>query len=174
MNAQPTCAESWESRIGVPESFTGQDRDPKELPGGTGWGPLMKAMRSMLDAVAAARPDQSTLEEMTRDVAAMGERFERHRVEERNQAFGHRVDLPGRGQVMAPCFVAGAASAGVVEGTVTFGHYFLGGNGAVHGGAVALLFDEVLGRLSDTSGRPQRGRPASRSTSGIGPRPVSH
>jgi acyl-coenzyme A thioesterase PaaI-like protein len=42
-----------------------------------------------------------------------------------------------------------------VRGTVTFGRYFLGGNGAVHGGAIPLLFDEVLGRLANTGDRPR-------------------
>lgn len=36
---------------------------------------------------------------------------------------------------------------------VTFGRYFLGGGGAVHGGAISLLFDEVLGRLASSGDR---------------------
>jgi acyl-coenzyme A thioesterase PaaI-like protein len=39
-----------------------------------------------------------------------------------------------------------------VDARVTFGRFQLGGNGAVHGGVLPLLFDEVLGRLAN-SGR---------------------
>jgi acyl-coenzyme A thioesterase PaaI-like protein len=40
-----------------------------------------------------------------------------------------------------------------VRGRVTFTRFYLGGGGAVHGGAVPLVFDEVLGRLAGASGR---------------------
>lgn len=38
--------------------------------------------------------------------------------------------------------------------TVTFTNHYLGANGAVHGGVLPLVFDEVLGRLAST-GRPR-------------------
>jgi acyl-coenzyme A thioesterase PaaI-like protein len=38
-------------------------------------------------------------------------------------------------------------------GSVTFTPFFLGGNGAAHGGSIPLFYDEVLGRLAN-SGRP--------------------
>jgi acyl-coenzyme A thioesterase PaaI-like protein len=72
---------------------------------------------------------------------------------EREQVFARRLDLPGRGQTMAPCFRVLSGDDHSVEGTVTFGRYFLGGGGAVHGGAIPLLFDEVLGRLANAGGR---------------------
>lgn len=48
------------------------------------------------------------------------------------------------------------ADADHVTGTVRYGRYFLGGNGAVHGGAVTLLFDEVFGRLANSHRTPSR------------------
>jgi hypothetical protein len=41
-----------------------------------------------------------------------------------------------------------------VVGRVAFGRFYLGGNGAAHGGAIPLVFDEVMGRLANTGGRP--------------------
>jgi acyl-coenzyme A thioesterase PaaI-like protein len=38
--------------------------------------------------------------------------------------------------------------------TVTFTNHYLGANGAVHGGVLPLVFDEVLGRLASTD-RPR-------------------
>ncbi|GAB3141414.1 PaaI family thioesterase [Amycolatopsis stemonae] len=145
-------AESWETRIGVPESFVpGGYGDARALPGGAAYGPLMTEMRGFLDDLAGAVPDPDLAAELAADLAKWRARLPA--VPEREQAFGHRMDLPGRGQVMAPAFTMTSRGPGSVEGTVRFGRFFLGGNGAVHGGAVALLFDEVLGRLSDTSGR---------------------
>ncbi len=54
---------------------------------------------------------------------------------------------------MSPSFIPIAGDHEKVEGTVTFGRYFLGGGGAVHGGAIPLLFDEVLGRLASSGDR---------------------
>lgn len=147
-------AESWESRTGVRESFVDRDEDPASLPGGYSYGPLVSTLRTFLDAFAGALPDRASAQELAGDLERWTVRMREHGVSERHQAFGHRVDLPGRGQVMAPTFVATGKTPDEVTGTVTFGRYFLGGHGAVHGGAVALLFDEVMGRLSDTSGRP--------------------
>ena len=155
-------AEAWETRIGVPESFTAAnlEREPAELPGGAAWGPLIEALRDLLDDLAGALPDQERAIALTRQVEQWSAQLRQDQVPEMLQAFGHRVDLHGRGQVMAPVFVLTTRGPDSVEGTVTFGRYFLGGHGAVHGGAVALLFDEVLGRLSDTCSRPP-GRTAS-------------
>jgi acyl-coenzyme A thioesterase PaaI-like protein len=54
---------------------------------------------------------------------------------------------------MSPNFIPVAGDLEKVEGTVTFGRYFMGGGGAVHGGAIPLLFDEVLGRLASSGER---------------------
>jgi acyl-coenzyme A thioesterase PaaI-like protein len=41
-----------------------------------------------------------------------------------------------------------------VRAHVTFSRFHLGGNGAASGGAHAVLFNEILGRLSAGGGRP--------------------
>jgi acyl-coenzyme A thioesterase PaaI-like protein len=54
---------------------------------------------------------------------------------------------------MAPQFFPTVSDTEHVEGHVTFGRFYLGGNGAAHGGTIPLLFDEVLGRLANTGDR---------------------
>jgi hypothetical protein len=57
---------------------------------------------------------------------------------------------------MLPPFVAQTGDDRSISGTLTFGRYFSGaGSTAVHGGAITLLFDDVLG-----SGGPPRARTA--------------
>jgi acyl-coenzyme A thioesterase PaaI-like protein len=121
--------------------------------GGAAYGPMIEALRDFLDKVAAAKPDEPTLVALTEDLRSWSARLAPMAVEEREQIFAHRHDLPGRGQTMAPALVILEGDANSVRGRVTFGRYFLGGNGAVHGGALPLLFDEVLGRLANAGGR---------------------
>ncbi|MCT9076182.1 PaaI family thioesterase [Streptomyces fulvoviolaceus] len=138
-------------RIPQVESWTrstGPDGEP-----GDGYGEMIARLRTFLDHVAAARLDTGTVAALADDLGAWCERLSDAAVPEREQVFGHRYDVLGRGQTMAPAFRVHEADRFSVRGTVRFGRYFLGGNGAVHGGAVPLLFDEVLGRLSGSAGR---------------------
>jgi acyl-coenzyme A thioesterase PaaI-like protein len=121
--------------------------------GGAEYGDMIAALRDFLDDVAAAAPDTATTVVLTRDLESWSERLAPAAAPERKQIFARRLDLPGRGQTMSPNFIPTAGDDERVEGTVTFGRYFLGGGGAVHGGAIPLLFDEVLGRLSSSGAR---------------------
>lgn len=66
-----------------------------------------------------------------------------------------RYPLPSRGRAMCPPLVVEKRTATQVSGTVVFGSHFLGRNGAAHGGAVAMLFDEVFGQLANAPGQPR-------------------
>jgi acyl-coenzyme A thioesterase PaaI-like protein len=123
--------------------------------GGAAYGPMVEALRDFLDKVAAAKPDETALLSLTDDLKSWSRRLAPFAVDEREQVFAHRHDLPGRGQTMAPAFVVTGGDEQTVRGGVTFGRYFLGGGGAVHGGAIPLLFDEVLGRLANSGQRPR-------------------
>jgi acyl-coenzyme A thioesterase PaaI-like protein len=122
--------------------------------GGIEYGDMIAALRTFLDDVAAAASDTATIVELTESLQNWTARLAPAAVPEGRQIFARRLDLPGRGQTMSPNFIPTAGDDQSVAGTVTFGRYFLGGGGAVHGGAIPLLFDEVLGRLSIAGGRP--------------------
>ena len=117
------------------------------------YGRMIEALRGFLDSVAAARPDDATVGALADDLDDWSRKLRPLAVPERDQLFAHRHDLPGRGQTMAPALFVDSGDSGSVEGHVTFGRYFLGGNGAVHGGAIPLLFDEMLGRLANAGDR---------------------
>lgn len=117
---------------------------------------LLTNLRGFLDYLAAANPDDPTMNALGFDLAAWRDRLAASVVSEREQMFAHRYDLPARGQTMTPLFEVQAADPERVSGRVRFGRYFLGGNGAVHGGAIPLLFDEVFGRLVNGHRTPAR------------------
>ena len=111
---------------------------------------LADALRRVQDAVAGARaPD---------DVARAAARL----LDEASGRLAGSVDREGAGlsghqhleeQVLVPVFAVRETAHGVVRGTVRFRRFHLGG-GAVHGGVLPLLFDDVLGRLSSSLGGP--------------------
>jgi acyl-coenzyme A thioesterase PaaI-like protein len=141
------------TRGGFPPMRTWQEPTVRNPGGGAEYGDMIAALRDFLDDVAAAAPDTATTEALARDLRSWSDRLEGLAVPERRQIFARRLDLPGRGQTMSPNFIPAAGDDQSVQGTVTFGRYFLGGGGAVHGGAIPLLFDEVLGRLASSGDR---------------------
>jgi acyl-coenzyme A thioesterase PaaI-like protein len=139
---------------GFPPMRTWQEPAVRSPGGGAEYGEMIGALRDFLDHVAAAAPDAATTVALQQDLNEWAGRLAQSAVPERRQIFARRLDLPGRGQTMSPNFIPIAGDHQKVEGTVTFGRYFLGGGGAVHGGAIPLLFDEVLGRLASSGDRP--------------------
>jgi acyl-coenzyme A thioesterase PaaI-like protein len=117
--------------------------------GGAAYGEMIESLREMLDRLAAARPDEATIAALGIDLAEWADRLAPLAVSEREQIFSRRVDLVGRGQTMLPPIRWDRDEPGRLYASTIFGRYFLGGNGAAHGGAIALMFDEVLGRLAN-------------------------
>ena len=118
-----------------------------------GYGAMIEAMRHFLDTVAAAKPDDAMTAALEQDLRDWSQRLAPLAVSEDEQPFSKCFDLPGRGQTMAPQLFIEEGDGQRLRGHVTFGHYFRGGNAAAHGGAVALLFDEIMGRLANAGGR---------------------
>lgn len=113
-------------------------------------GATIEQLRMFLDAFACTNPDPETLEGIRGTLAEMTDRLGPRHPE--NDAYlARRLNLPSRGQVMIPPFIVSRQSDEMVEGAVVFGAHFLGRNGAAHGGAVAALFDAVLGLVVNAS-----------------------
>ncbi len=126
---------------------------PAAGPGGEAYGEMIVRLRAFLDAVAGSRPDAATIEALSRDIDAWARRLGTCAVGEAEQIYSRRGDLVGRGQVTLPAIRYTHLERDALEGLVTFGRYFLGRNGVVHGGVVMLVFDEVAGRLAHLGGR---------------------
>jgi hypothetical protein len=136
-----------------PEALTAAWLGRAELGPQPGFSALIDALRTLQDTVTGSRPPAETLEETTRQLAELARQLAKYPVDERNQIAGHLADIPGRGQALIPPVYLDEVVPGRIRGHVTFGRYYLGANGAVHGGALPLVFDDVMGRLSST-GRP--------------------
>jgi acyl-CoA thioesterase FadM len=132
--------------------------DPRrETPSVAGaWGEMIVALRGFLDTVAGVKPDEATILALKDQLNGWTERLEPHIVEEREQLFARLLHEHGRGQTASPALVVERHEPGDFRGHVTFGRYFLGVNGAVHGGVLPLMFDEVLGRAAALPGERLR------------------
>jgi acyl-coenzyme A thioesterase PaaI-like protein len=115
---------------------------------------LTDTLSNFLDRLAEAGPDEYLVSLLTSDLETWARELESLAVAERDRVFGRLTNLHGRGQSMSPKIVITGATPDSVSGTVRFGSYFLGGNGAAHGGAIPLVFDEILGRLANSAERP--------------------
>jgi acyl-coenzyme A thioesterase PaaI-like protein len=114
---------------------------------------MIEALRELQDRVTAARPPDDVASRVEGVLSALADALGEYAVDEPRQVAGHLAGFPGRGQTMAPVVEIEEHTADRASGYVTFGRFYLGGNGAVHGGAIPLAFDELMGRLANTGGR---------------------
>lgn len=139
---------------GTPEALVAafeRRRAPRSTP--EGFLEMIEALRRLQDDVTAAAPPAELIGEVTRALTRLSEQLRPHAVPEREQFAGHQTDVPGRGQSMTPVITTEEADERHARGRVTFGRFYLGGHGAVHGGAIPLMFDDLLGRLAVSGGR---------------------
>ncbi|CAB4362876.1 MAG: PaaI family thioesterase [Actinobacteria bacterium] len=128
-------------------------RPPLSWDGGAEFGPYIEAVRELQDLIGSTNPPADVLEAMSRRVAELSEFLRPYRCNELDLIPGRRRDLPGRGHPFLPPAIYTEIGDDYLVGRVRFTQYYLGGNGAVHGGALPLLFDEVLGHLCNLGGR---------------------
>jgi len=113
---------------------------------------MIDALRLLENRITGSAPGEELAAEVSRTLTDLAIQLGAHAVDEESQIAG-RVDLPGRAQVLVPVVHLEEQDEQHAVGRVTFGRLHLGRNGAVHGGAIPLVFDEVMGRLSNTGGR---------------------
>jgi acyl-coenzyme A thioesterase PaaI-like protein len=114
---------------------------------------MIDALRVLQDRITGAAPPADLVADVTKSLTELSARLEQYEVGEARQLTGHLTEEPGRGQAMSPQLFVTEHDTDHAAGHVTYGRHYLGGNGAVHGGAIPLLFDEIMGRLANTGGR---------------------
>ena len=120
-----------------------------------GYADMIDGLRELLDRVAAAAPDADVVAATTKTVAELNDRLAECEVPEPDQFSGRLITVPGRAQLAVPALHIDELDDERMSGHVTFGRHFLGSNGVVHGGAIPMLFDDLLGRLAIVGGRPR-------------------
>jgi acyl-coenzyme A thioesterase PaaI-like protein len=115
-------------------------------------GRFVAAMRRLQDLTVSTDPESAmwaTAAERIEDLCAL---LQEHQVLEGRAPAGRAIDLPGLGHpLLPPWTVTDFGPDGVtMEGLFTRSH--VGGNNAVHGGMIPLLYDWHFGMIVSTAG----------------------
>jgi acyl-coenzyme A thioesterase PaaI-like protein len=115
--------------------------------GGAEYGELHRAQRLLQDRLSGAALPAGRAKELTDQLLEVAAVLAAHQVPEAERLDGWRPDLPGRGHPLLPPYFVDDQDDASLSGRVTFTRFYLGGNGAAHGGAHPLLFDDIFGRV---------------------------
>jgi acyl-coenzyme A thioesterase PaaI-like protein len=132
------------------------------IKGGPDYGRFINAVRKLQDHARAVDAPDEVISEAADLIEKVSDLLSPFDADEWQSPSGRRTDLPNRGNILpVPMKVKKVPveeSAGRIQGWARFHRFHLGRNGAVHGGAIGLLFDSVLGMTSAviTGGPRQR------------------
>jgi acyl-coenzyme A thioesterase PaaI-like protein len=120
--------------------------------GGPDYGRFINAVRALQDHARAVDAPDKVISEAADLIEKVSDLLSPFDADEWHSPSGRRMDLPNRGNVLpVPMKVKKVpleGTGGRVQGCARFCRFHLGRNGAVHGGAIGLLFDSVLGVTS--------------------------
>jgi acyl-coenzyme A thioesterase PaaI-like protein len=121
---------------------------------GPGFGRFVAAMRRLQDLAVSADPGDDVWEDAAERAAGLVEVLDPFQAEEGRAPAGRTPDLPGMGSLLLPPWTLTRYAPDGVEMTGYFSRFHVGGNHAVHGGVLPLLFDHMFGMISHAAGRP--------------------
>ncbi|WP_214103083.1 PaaI family thioesterase [Acrocarpospora catenulata] len=121
---------------------------------------MADAVRGLQDKFTASRPPPALAARSADTIEELVAALARYQVGEPDQVAGRQFAAVARGQTFVPPLEIDAFDGDSVTARVSFGRFYLGSNGAVHGGAISLVFDDLLGQVANAPGKP-RARTAS-------------
>lgn len=147
------------------------DRDPKDLDPeyehhggfpeygpaspGPGFGRFVATMRRLQDLAVSTDPGDDLWDLAADRAAALVELLEPFQTDEQGKPpAGRAPELPGMGSLLLPPWTLTRYAPDGVEMQGYFTRFHVGGNWAVHGGVLPLLFDHLFGMISHAAGRP--------------------
>ena len=117
-----------------------------------GFGRFVTAMRRVQDlAVCADAPDWNAAADRVEELIGY---LAPHEKPHSEAPAGRVATLPGAGSVLMAPWQIRTFTPDVVEVGVQFSSYHVGGNNAVHGGVVAMMFDVMCGIIIHSINRP--------------------
>jgi len=139
-----------ETRGGFPDVRPVEDA-PEEL------GRFVAALRQLQDLTVSIRPDGALWTAAAEHIEKACALLDGHQVPEVEGVAGRVLDLPGLGHPLLPPWTVTESGP---DGVVMQGHFtqaHVGGNHAVHGGMIPLLYDWLFGMVVTSADiRPTR------------------
>lgn len=121
---------------------------------GPGFGRFLTAMRRAQDLAVSANPDVDTWEQAAERAEELVKLLDPFEAAEGVGPANRVPSLPGSGSLLMPPYRVIKFEPAGVELSVQFSRFSVGGNYAVHGGVLPLLFDSVFGMVIHAAGRP--------------------
>ncbi len=121
---------------------------------GPGFARFLTAMRRLQDLAVSTDPAPDTWTEAADRVEELVSLLEPFSAAEGVGPAQRVPDLPGAGSLLMPPWFVDTFEAEGVALRVRFSRFHVGGNMAVHGGVLPLLFDSVFGMVIHAAGRP--------------------
>lgn len=121
---------------------------------GPGFGRFVTAMRELQDLAISADPSDDIWDKAALRAEELVELLDPFEAPEGVAPAGRSPGLPGMGSLLMPPWMLTTFEADGVEMRGQFSRYYVGGNSAVHGGMLPLLFDQLFGMVVHAAGRP--------------------
>lgn len=121
---------------------------------GPGFGRFLAAMRRLQDLAVSADPGPDVWVDAADRVEGLVTLLDPYQAPEGVGPAQRVPDLPGAGSLLMPPWFVDRFEPDGVELRVRFSRFHVGGNSAVHGGVLPLLFDSVFGMVIHAAGRP--------------------
>ncbi|MDT5095794.1 MAG: hypothetical protein QOH60_5157 [Mycobacterium sp.] len=113
--------------------------------GGPDYGEFVEAVRSLQDHARAVDAPDEVITKAAGLLEGVTALLSPYWADEWCSPSGRRMDLPNRGNILQIPVLFRKTDDGRIGGTARFRRFHLGRNGAAHGGAIAMLFDSLLG-----------------------------
>jgi acyl-coenzyme A thioesterase PaaI-like protein len=121
---------------------------------GDGFGRFVAAMRRLQDFAVCANPPDDVWDSAAERAEALAELLGPFQADAGKAPAGRTPGLPGMGSLLMPPWMLTEYGPDGVAMTGYFSRFHVGGNMAVHGGVLPLLFDHMFGMVSHAAARP--------------------
>jgi acyl-coenzyme A thioesterase PaaI-like protein len=115
---------------------------------------FVAAMRRLQDLAVSAAPDDDGWDDAARRAEDLVDLLDPYEAAEGIAPAGRAPTMPGMGSLLIPPWLLTEFRPDGVAMKGHFSRYHVGGNYAVHGGVLPLLFDHVFGMVVHAAGRP--------------------
>jgi len=115
---------------------------------------FVSAMRRLQDLAVCVDPDEATWDDAADRAEALAALLEKFPAAEGVAPAGRAPTLPGMGSLLLPPWRITRFETDGVSMAGHFGRFHVGGNSAVHGGVLPLLFDWLFGMVVHAANRP--------------------
>ncbi|MGX7680294.1 PaaI family thioesterase [Jatrophihabitans sp. DSM 45814] len=113
---------------------------------------LTRAVRAIQDRVVGLEAPTDVVVDTASALERLAVEIEPYRVDPDREPSWDDLARTANTRILNPVLIKDSVENGRLHGRVTFTQFYAGANGAVHGGALPMFFDEALAQLANIGG----------------------